>query len=296
MVSDQIFDQMTSEFTGEKIPWISNIKELGSDIHPGVNYPEASVGERYITAPASTKKGLILSIDKETIFFDRTGQLLRQAAKVGEKVGYWKEEKCLRTFLGIDNTYSLNGSTTNTYLTGGSYINKQGSTPLVDYTSINTNFVLFSNMTDPDTYLPIQVEMKDLFVMPAGLFTAKRIVGATETRNIYPGFAASSPAAPGNVEMLAPSPVPPLSVITSSLAKNVLVNQGSVLSSNADLYWWTGDFKKAFLYITNWPISVIQAPPNNIREFENDIVLRFKASEMGTPVVVDPRYVIMNTN
>ena len=39
----------------------------------------------------------------------------------------------------------------------------------------------------------------------------------------------------------------------------------------------------------NWPITVVQAPANSEAQFNQDIVVRFKASERGTPAIMEPR-------
>jgi hypothetical protein len=57
-----------------------------------------------------------------------------------------------------------------------------------------------------------------------------------------------------------------------------------------------GDFKRAFEWVSNWPITVVQAPSNSEPEFTQDIVLRWKASERGVCAVIDPRYVVMVKN
>ena len=44
----------------------------------------------------------------------------------------------------------------------------------------------------------------------------------------------------------------------------------------------------------NWPITVVQAPTNSEAEFTQDIVVRFKASERGTPAVMEPRRIQRN--
>jgi hypothetical protein len=76
------------------------------------------------------------------------------------------------------------------------------------------------------------------------------------------------------------------------------VSQFEVLSSplvfardSSATSWFIGDFKRAFMYMENWPIQVIQAPPGNEAEFTEDVVARFKVTERGTVAVRDPRYV-----
>jgi hypothetical protein len=291
-VADEIFDTVPSQFTGEKFGGISNIKELSKPIGPGMPYPEASVGERYVTAPASVKKGIILSLTKEAVFFDRTGQLLHQAQEVGDKLGYQKEIMCLNVLLGITNNYNLNGTSYSSYnqSPNANWVNYQTGNPLVDYTSINTAEVLASQILDPDTQLPIEVQLKNLFCMKYNLFNARRIVGATSTENIWPAFATSDSTAPGNVKMVAPSPVQPLSIHSSNIAYQLLINNG-VSATTANNTWFIGDFKKALRYVQNWPLEVTTAPPGNTAEFERDIVYRWKASEQGVAMMYDPRYI-----
>ena len=51
----------------------------------------------------------------------------------------------------------------------------------------------------------------------------------------------------------------------------------------------------AFAYMENWPITVTQSAPGSDEEFNNDIVVRFKASERGAAAVLNPRYVVKCT-
>ena len=67
-----------------------------------------------------------------------------------------------------------------------------------------------------------------------------------------------------------------------------------VTAANAKKWWFLGDFRRAFAYMENWPITVTQAPANSEADFNQDIVLRFKASERGAAAVINPRYVIKN--
>ena len=61
------------------------------------------------------------------------------------------------------------------------------------------------------------------------------------------------------------------------------------------MWWFLGDFRKAFAYMENWPITVTQSPPNSEADFNQDIVIRFKASERGAAAVLNPRYVVKST-
>jgi hypothetical protein len=83
-------------------------------------------------------------------------------------------------------------------------------------------------------------------------------------------------------------------VFESRLAYRRIVASG-VASADAKKWWFIGDFRKAFAYMENWPITVTQAPLGSEADFNNDVVLRFKASERGAAAVLNPRYVVKCT-
>lgn len=292
--AEKLTETVPTQFDGEKIPWLGHSPDEGKAIRPGMPYPEASFGERYIETPSTTKYGQIISLTKEMVFFDRTAQALKIANENGKRLGKAKAKRIFDGLLGVTNNYKLNGTTYNTYVaSGGGWVNKKSGTPLVDYTSVEQAYILASQILDPDTNNPIDIELKQLFVMPAKLFTARRIVTATEFRTTYPGYTSTSnPSAPGNVQTLAGNPIPDkLEVLTDPLAYQRAIATGET-ATNANNWWFIGDFKAAFAYMENWPIQVVQAPPNNLKEFEQDIVVRVKASERGAFAVQEPRQVM----
>ena len=80
-------------------------------------------GEDYIETPSTTKRGFIVPVTKEAIFFDRTYQVLSRAAEVGEILGLNKEKRLLDMVIGVTNTYNWKGTTYNTYQTSQPWIN-----------------------------------------------------------------------------------------------------------------------------------------------------------------------------
>jgi hypothetical protein len=63
----------------------------------------------------------------------------------------------------------------------------------------------------------------------------------------------------------------------------------------AKKFWFFGDFRKTFAYMENWPITVTQSPPGSEADFNQDIVVRYKASERGAAAVINPRCVVKST-
>jgi hypothetical protein len=81
-------------------------------------------------------------------------------------------------------------------------------------------------------------------------------------------------------------------LVSSRLAYQQLQAQGT---TNPEKIWFIGNFRKAFAYMENWGITVTKSLPGSESDFAQDVVVRFKASERGTPAVLDPRYVVKCT-
>ena len=93
---------------------------------------------------------------------------------------------------------------------------------------------------------------------------------------------------------VAANPLGNYRVVESRLAYRRVIASGE-LSDDAKKWWFLGEFKKAFAYMENWPITVTQSPPGSEADFSQDIVVRFKASERGAAAVLNPRYVVKCT-
>ncbi|MGE3804157.1 MAG: hypothetical protein AB7K24_05745 [Gemmataceae bacterium] len=287
-VADALVQTVPTRLDGEKLPWLGHIDGGDEEVRPGQPFPEVGFGERFIETPRTTKKGRILSLTREAIFFDHTTQMMRQADDLGEALAYRRELDILKVVLGLVNPYKLNGTANDTFQETSPWINTIGGKPLSDWTSIDEAYVLASQVVDPDTGLPLKIEFKQLLVMPAKLFTARRIVSATEISTTSPGYATSG--APQKTTSLNIPEVRNLEVLSTPLARKLLVDEG-LTPANIDDWWFIGDFKRAFAWMENWPLTVVQAPPLSTKEFEQDIVARWKASYRGVAAVLEPRVV-----
>jgi hypothetical protein len=85
----------------------------------------------------------------------------------------------------------------------------------------------------------------------------------------------------------------PVLLVESRLAYRRVLASG-VAAVDAKKWWFIGDFHKAFAYMENWPITVTQSPPGSEADFNQDIMVRFKASERGAAAVLNSRYVVKN--
>jgi hypothetical protein len=289
--ADQLVETIGTNLDGEKLPGIGNIADEGQEVAPGMPYPETSLGEQYIETPRTVKKGEIISVTKEAIYFDRTGVLLPQVARLGFRMGQGKAVTIYDGIIGATNTHKWKGTTYNTYQAASPWINTKSSNPLNDYTAVNEAEQLLMEMTDPDTGRPLMIDWSRMSIicMPWKKHTAKRVINATSVKNTNPGYATS-----GNpIATESPNPLDNYNLVTDPLLyQRVKLQQAT--ASKAREWWFMGDFPGAFVWMQNWDITVVQAPPNSIAEFERDIVLRYKGSYRGTFGVRQPRLVVWN--
>lgn len=300
-IGDTLFETVPTNFDGEKIPGIGQVKGEGRKIRPGMPYPESGFGEQYWETPSTDKYGQIVSITKEAVFFDRTGLVLRQAQQNGKRLRMNKEVRQLACFGGVTvtlasgetfngNNHKWNGTTYNTYDTSSNAIgiNSKSGVELVDWTDVEEAELLYADLTDPDTGRPIDIMPNTLVVMPFKKHTARRIVSATELRSgdITTG---------SGMQTVGSNTLDNYNVISSQLLYALIVNSG-VSAANAKHWWFLTEAKRGFWYMENWPLTVIPAPANNDAEFERDIVARWKASERGVPYSADPRATVKMYN
>lgn len=287
-LADRLLRTVPTQFSGEKIPGIGRIGDEAESIAEGAPYPTAGVQEEWIETPVTTKRGMIVPVTKEAIFFDRTGILLERAREVGQWLGVNKEKRALDVATGSGGSiYSRNGGAlTATYGDDSgthNWDNLQASNALSDWTDVENAELLFDGLLDPNTGEPIIVLPNALLIPTALKHTAKRLISATEIRR-----GTDATANVGNA--------------TVTLSANPILNQYEILTSpyvkartSSATTWFIGDFPGAFWYMENWPITSVEAPPNSEVEFTHDVVQRFKVSERGTVAVAEPRKVVKNT-
>jgi len=274
-----------TQFSGEKLAGISRIGDEAEIVGEGRPYPQAGVSEDYIETPATTKRGLIVGLTREAVFYDRTNVLVQRCQEVGEFLGLNKEKRVIDCVIDENTTahrYKWKGTTYATYQASAPWVNVTPTNALVDWTDIDNAEQTMSNLLDPYTGEPILVTPQHLVVTRQLLYTARRVVNATEIRVNSPGFATS-----GNpTETVTSNPVMGYQVVSSALLAARMAT---------DSNWFVGDLSRAFAYMENWPLTVVQAPSNSEVEFTHDIVMRWKASERGACATIEPRYMHKST-
>jgi hypothetical protein len=286
-VLSQLVDTIPTRFDGEKIPGIGRVSDDVAEVQPGMPYPHLGFAEDYIETPQTTKRGFIVPVTREAIFFDRTHLVLQRAAEVGEVLGLNKEKRLVDLLIGTTNNYKWKGTAYDTYYTvgdAGPWANSF-TEELVDWTDVDAAEQLFADILDPNTGEPVLVQATTVLVMPAYRHAAHRVFNAAEIT--YTAGSAETATTAAN-------PLGNYSVAESRLAYRRVIASGEA-AADAKKWWFIGDFKKAFAYMENWPITVTQSPANSEADFNQDIVVRFKASERGAAAAINPRYVVKST-
>ncbi len=272
---------------GERIPGVGAIRDEVAEIHPGMPYPNLGFGEDYIDTPSTTKRGLIVPVTREAIFFDRTHLILSRAAEVGEILALNKEKRIADMILGLTSLYKWRGTTYSTYYSGSQstdpWANLLASNELVDESDVDSAENLFANMLDPNTDEPVLIEPDTVLVMPAKRYTANEIF--QNQKLVYSN---------GNLRSVG-NPFKEYRVLCSRIAWRQLLATDPNSETDLAKYWFMGNFSKAFAYMENWPITVTHSARGSEADFNQDIVVRYKASERGTPAVLNPRYVVKCT-
>ena len=125
-VVSKLVDAIPTRLDGERIPGIGRISDEVAEVRPGMPYPSLGFGEDYIETPQTTKRGFIVPVTREAIFFDRTHLILQRAAEVGEVLGLNKEKRLIDLLIGAVNNYKWKGAAYNTYSNTGTGVAPNG--------------------------------------------------------------------------------------------------------------------------------------------------------------------------
>lgn len=296
-VFTNLIPTVETQFSGERIPGVTMLGDGTEVVNEGSQYPTLGVTQDYVDTPPTIKRGGIVPVTKEAIFFDRTGLVAQNCAAVGESLGLNKEKRAIDCVIDENTTahrhkwrtYSAYATYNDASTTSGHYFdNLSASTALEDWTDVDAMELLLSNMTDPNTGEPITVMADTLICTPQMMHTARRVLNAQQIMMAIGGYATS-----GNLS----TTVAPNSIGNTPFSMPYTIVSSRLLAARmaTDTSWFLGNPKKAFCYMQNWGITVAQAPTNSHLEFQQDIVLQFKASERGAYFVRRPQYMAKAT-
>ena len=274
LIGDSLVDVQSSVESGERIPGVTEIGDNVEVVAEGQPYPTAAVSESWIQTPETIKRGLLINITKEAVFFDKTNLILSRAANIGRFIAINREKRILDVVLGLTDVYSRNGGAVQATFQAG---NTSTSNALTDWASLDKVDTVFSGQVDPDTGEPIVTTADVLIVPPSLRNTAMRIANGSMTNQT--GGTRETRVAGNSLNQ-------PFRIATNQYVRQ---RTGSATT------WFYGNPKAAFVYMQNWPLTVEQEGANSEKAFESDIIARYKASERGAAGVVERLYMAKAT-
>lgn len=280
------------------------------------------VEEEYVQTPITRKRMLGIALTKEAIFFDRTGQLVDRARMTGDLLALQKEKELLGVMIGgtknplyfyekrkYDSAlltldlFQRASAASGAYQLAFTYpnrpnawVNEVPDNPLTDYTSIRTCDQYFSAMVDPNTGEPIVVGKPFIMAPHTKRIDLMQILYA---ENIWK-MSAGGLSTTGGIATIGEMPLARIGltadqfVVSRQLRAQLVAQFSNLTASEADGMWFYGDPNEAFAWVENWPLTVVQAPVNSEAEFNQDIVLRWKASMRGRAAIRSPRVWLRN--
>lgn len=283
-IGDELVTVVPSKLRGERMVGFTSLQGPKT-IEEGEPYQDSTFREKYVTT-TETKRGRLLSITEEAVFFDQTGQLLLRASSLGGQLRANREKRIVRAIADVSSTervYRPQGVPTQLYSAGNNSL-LATATPLVDWTDIQEALAYYA-LNQRDDREPDDAGGTDPIIwMPTHIVTAQenagaaaRIVNAVEDRQN--------------------------NIITAGVARQLVPGLRAVASAfldaaqGADQWddasdWLIGDFKRQFIYKEIWPLQTFRAPAQNDEDFERDIVARFKVREYGDVQATDHRLVV----
>ena len=243
------------------------------EVQQGAPYNSSNMGEKYVTIPHQ-KYGRIIEVTEEMIYFDKTGQLVARAKRIGAKAAQYKEKLIVEGVQDINsNVFRPSGAATAFYRTtasGDRKINSKASTPFGE-AGLEQADKLFESMVDENgDYVLIDpanlygLFPKDLWIQANQMVKSTLVPEGTENAvNIYKGA------------------FTPLS--------------SPYITAQSTSTWYYGDFVSDFIWSEVWPLQTFAAKPGHEDEFNKDIKMKAKVRFYGQVGAIDDKHCLKLT-
>lgn len=212
-IADQFMEVQPTRVNGGKMVGIPYVAPAADVVTPGIEFPTVGMNEMWVWARPNMVYGAKLGLDRNTVVYDLTGELMSKAESIGAGLGYGREYYCGANILGLNNvvpsapypkpsltnqigdsfrmnqtidstpntTYQTSGSTGNPNLPQAyNYINKTSGGPFTDWTSLQTPRKLLNLMRDPVNQLPFDTDIRKVWVDPYEFDVALRVLHAQQ--------------------------------------------------------------------------------------------------------------------
>jgi len=242
--------------------------EMPEKVQQGASYKDSDMGDKYVTIPHQIY-GRLLSITEEMIHFDKTGQILMRAQRVGMKAAQYKEQLIINGVQDINsNVFRPSGVASPMYRTtedGTLRVNSKADNAFGE-AGLTAGLKLVHNQKDENGNF-ILVNMNQMIgLMPYDLWVSA-------------------------LQMLKSTLVPEGNENAVNVFKNMFTPLTSpYITTQSPSTWYLGDFKQDFVWSEVWPLQTFSAKAGHEQEFERDIKARFKVRFYGQVGAIGSKY------
>jgi hypothetical protein len=267
-IGDQLVTTVPSKLEVETIVGFTDV-DTPEIVPEAAPYNAGTIGEKYVTI-RNIKYGKLMAVTEEAIMFDRTGQLLTRAQRIGEKAAYYKEQLIVEKAIDVNSdAYAVSGTPGVVFraaASGNHKINSRTATPFGE-AGLEEAYKLMHNMTDDNgDYVVINPSgltcliPQDLYVEALQMVQSTLVPENTDNAvNIYKGA---------------------FKVLTSPF-----------ITRNSTSTWYLGDWKQDLLWTEVWPLETQTMKPGSEDEFKKDIKAQFKIRFFGGCGYIDHKHV-----
>lgn len=283
-IGDQLVREFTSVHRDERIVGFTGAQGP-KEVIEGEVYKDATFSEKFVGS-RQTKRGRLISVTREAVQFDQTGQMLARAQGIGEAARQDRERRIVQGVIDHDSgvaIYAPSGTAEQLYSSGNN--NLRTSAVLVDWTDIQETLDYHATNVTDDREPDDENVAQPLVWIPKILLTSVELAGVGAMVIQTGTSAALTSLAPNPLNLMLSTGIRALSSPFINTATT-----GDQWDDNSD--WLFGDFQKQFRYKVIWPLQTSRAPAQNDEQFERDVLARFKVSEYGDIIAIDEKWVV----
>lgn len=229
------------------------------------DYPELQPPDEKIQTIVNKKYGGILSLTKEDIYFDQTGELVDRAKQIGEEGARFRQELMFAA-LCDNGGNSLSGA--DLYSSGNSNLLTTNPLGTTGWETVRKN--LLGKKDERNKPIWVFGDRPTLVIPPALISTAEKL-----QKNEYGDLGTAN-----------------LDVNLARGSFDIVVNP---YWTTNETNWWYGAFKRQFRWEEVWPVEVFMRVGQDTEEgFKADVIQQHKCSFYGGAGAVDTKYVYQN--
>jgi hypothetical protein len=276
-IGDQLVTVMSNQrMRNQKIPGLTTLGGP-NEVSEGHPYQEMGFGEKWVSTRES-KKGRILSINAETLWFDQVGIIMRNAMTIGLVTQQERERTIVRGVIDADSTtnpvYRPSGVGTPLYASDGSFYNWIGVGNTVTGSPFNAASALqdWTDIQHVKRYRATAVKDDRIDGTPqviGGINSGLLLLVPESLDGVAAYTVNASEVRVDDTNNRTTMANPVKGVVSGYLASPYLDEV-----STADYY--LGRFKDQFLWTEIWPLETFTQGAGSEAEFERDVAFRVK--------------------